>query len=129
MNKTKIIAIAATVVAIACVGLLVGKTNSFRYKVDYLSDRYPVSECKIPWEEFPAWGANLASELELEFGCHLEYEVLQADSWKSFKSLLKTKNRLGEILYDPVVHVIWFSEMEFDELTTNGKMTTWFIHG
>lgn len=110
VDKTKAMAVIAIIVAIASVFLFTGMTNNFSKKINYLSDKYAIFECKIKWEDYP-------SEMNKKaMFRNYEYEVHEAKSWTAFKSLIRESKEDGTLIcifYEPESHMIWFDKYEW----------------
>jgi len=136
MEKKIIVSAVAILVAIASVFLFVGMTNSFQKKIDYLSDRYAIFECKTPWKEYPSLLNNEILQVNIDPGLW-EIDVKEAASWTAFKSLLQIARasewREERIFYDSNAHVIWFTVNEYEYNSfgyrTYLRMIIWFIRG
>lgn len=117
------VAVMAIVVAISSVGLFVGTANSFKKKIEYLSDNYAIYECKIEWTDYPSYQNNWARSKDMD------YEVQEAKSWTAFKSLIKDRESdgsfLDSIFYEPHTHVIWFDAIEWKDFGEY-QLTTYF---
>ena len=126
-KKTIAFLIAVVVLAFASVFLLVGITNRFQKRIDYLSDKYAIYECKIKWIDYPS------KMNERAMFRNYEYEVRETKSWTAFKSLLQESKGDGTLLslfYEPESHIIWFDKLDgilsgysgVDYINTNGDI-------
>lgn len=100
--------------------------NSFQKKIDYLSDKYEIYECKIRWVDYPAEQNRIAIRKGYD------YEVLEARSWTAFKSLIKQKiydgSYVGALFYESETRVIWFNTLEWIDFGSY-QLTIYFIKG
>ena len=137
MDKKIIVTAVAILVAISSVFLFVGMTNSFQKKIDYLSDRYAIFECKTPWKEYPSLLNKEMQGVNMQAGTW-EFEVKEAASWTAFKSLLqiaraRDSHDEDRIFYDLNARVIWFTAFEYEYNSfgypTYLRIIIWFTRG
>ena len=131
-KKSVVVVMAVVIVALVSVFLLVGRANSLQKKIDYLSDKYAIFECKTPWKEYPASFYDEMQRVNMVEGTW-EFEVKEAASWTAFKSLLQTVDHGYSIFYDLNARVIWFDSFEYDYdffgRRSYLRITVWFIRG